>query len=133
MPSHRTDEEDKPCRACSDFKTWSKLQNKAAFKSPNKSVRLCFVIDKIYQSVEFKLFASFLLNFIINNEFVNKRSYWNNSYNYFSNNGILREKYSLRKLSFKLVIQSYCIIHYLFFFFPNLDIHKSKRLSTRQR
>ncbi|KAJ0178540.1 hypothetical protein K1T71_006363 [Dendrolimus kikuchii] len=36
MPSHRTDEEDKPCRACSDFKTWAKKQNKATFTSPNK-------------------------------------------------------------------------------------------------
>ncbi|CAH0729453.1 unnamed protein product, partial [Brenthis ino] len=29
MPSHRNEEEDKPCRACSDFKSWAKLQNKA--------------------------------------------------------------------------------------------------------
>lgn len=38
MPSHRTEEEDKPCRACSDFKSWAKQQNKATFTSPNKPV-----------------------------------------------------------------------------------------------
>ncbi|CAH0584024.1 unnamed protein product [Chrysodeixis includens] len=36
MPSHRSDDEDKPCRACSDFKTWAKGQNKVTFTSPNK-------------------------------------------------------------------------------------------------
>ncbi|CAG9560891.1 unnamed protein product [Danaus chrysippus] len=29
MPSHLNEEEDKPCRACSDFKTWAKKQNKS--------------------------------------------------------------------------------------------------------
>ncbi|KAL4713140.1 hypothetical protein ACJJTC_004526 [Scirpophaga incertulas] len=29
MPSHTIEEEDKPCRACTDFKVWSKQQTKA--------------------------------------------------------------------------------------------------------
>lgn len=36
------DDEEKPCRACSDFKTWAKQQNKATLKKPNSDgVRLC--------------------------------------------------------------------------------------------
>ncbi|KAI8426615.1 hypothetical protein MSG28_005395 [Choristoneura fumiferana] len=34
MPSHGSDEEEKPCRACSDFKSWAKKQNKSTF-TPN--------------------------------------------------------------------------------------------------
>ncbi|XP_045450682.1 FAD-linked sulfhydryl oxidase ALR [Melitaea cinxia] len=36
MPAHRDEEEDKPCRACSDFKSWAKLQNKSKVPMPNK-------------------------------------------------------------------------------------------------
>ncbi|CAH2091515.1 unnamed protein product [Euphydryas editha] len=36
MPAHRDEEEDKPCRACSDFKSWAKLQNKSKVTTPNK-------------------------------------------------------------------------------------------------
>ncbi|CAH1638916.1 unnamed protein product [Spodoptera littoralis] len=36
MPGHSASDEDKPCRACSDFKTWAKSQNKVTFTSPNK-------------------------------------------------------------------------------------------------
>ncbi|XP_047534752.1 FAD-linked sulfhydryl oxidase ALR [Vanessa atalanta] len=36
MPAHRDEEEDKPCRACSDFKTWTKLQNKSKITTPSK-------------------------------------------------------------------------------------------------
>ncbi|PZC78284.1 FAD-linked sulfhydryl oxidase ALR [Helicoverpa armigera] len=36
MPAHSEDDEDKPCRACSDFKTWAKSQNKVTFTSPTK-------------------------------------------------------------------------------------------------
>lgn len=43
MPAHRDEEEDKPCRACLDFKSWAKLQNKSKFPTPNKSVRLSLV------------------------------------------------------------------------------------------
>ncbi|XP_075978679.1 evr1_Alr domain-containing protein Alr [Anticarsia gemmatalis] len=39
MPSHHSEEEDKPCRACSDFKTWAKSQNKVTFTSPNKPAK----------------------------------------------------------------------------------------------
>lgn len=33
MPSHGLDEEDKPCRACTDFKSWAKLQTKTTTKT----------------------------------------------------------------------------------------------------
>ncbi|XP_072947576.1 FAD-linked sulfhydryl oxidase ALR [Epargyreus clarus] len=36
MPSSRGEEEEKPCRACSDFKTWAKLQNKSGITPPSK-------------------------------------------------------------------------------------------------
>ncbi|XP_059050724.1 FAD-linked sulfhydryl oxidase ALR [Achroia grisella] len=36
MPSHGIDEEEKPCRACTDFKTWAKQQNKVTSAEPNK-------------------------------------------------------------------------------------------------
>ncbi|CAH0398567.1 unnamed protein product [Chilo suppressalis] len=36
MPAHGPEEEDKPCRACSDFKTWAKAQNKTTLNPPNK-------------------------------------------------------------------------------------------------
>ncbi|KAM3957719.1 evr1_Alr domain-containing protein Alr [Aphomia sociella] len=36
MPSHGIDEEEKPCRACTDFKTWAKQQNKVSLTAPNK-------------------------------------------------------------------------------------------------
>ncbi|XP_028030497.1 FAD-linked sulfhydryl oxidase ALR [Bombyx mandarina] len=36
MPPHHEEEEDKPCRACSDFKTWAKLQNKGSKTAPTK-------------------------------------------------------------------------------------------------
>ncbi|CAK1550903.1 unnamed protein product [Leptosia nina] len=35
MPSHHTEEEDKPCRACSDFKSWSK-KTKAKIPTTSK-------------------------------------------------------------------------------------------------
>ncbi|XP_034831153.1 FAD-linked sulfhydryl oxidase ALR [Maniola hyperantus] len=37
MSSHSHEEEDKPCRACSDFKSWAKLQNKTKMTTPNKA------------------------------------------------------------------------------------------------
>lgn len=42
MPSHSQEEEDKPCRACSDFKTWAKMQNKTKMTTSTKTVRLTF-------------------------------------------------------------------------------------------
>ncbi|KAL0822840.1 hypothetical protein ABMA28_004837 [Loxostege sticticalis] len=36
MPSHHSEDEDKPCRACSDFKTWAKMQSKNSLSAPNK-------------------------------------------------------------------------------------------------
>ncbi|KOB71460.1 Sulfhydryl oxidase [Operophtera brumata] len=35
-PSHGGEEEEKPCKACSDFKSWTKTQNKNTLASPNK-------------------------------------------------------------------------------------------------
>ncbi|CAF4864539.1 FAD-linked sulfhydryl oxidase ALR [Pieris napi] len=35
MPSHQGEEEDKPCRACSDFKSWSK-KTKVKIQTPSK-------------------------------------------------------------------------------------------------
>ncbi|VVC90418.1 FAD-linked sulfhydryl oxidase ALR [Leptidea sinapis] len=47
MPSHHDEEEDKPCRACSDFKSWAKSQKKGVPKTnepappkPNKECPL---------------------------------------------------------------------------------------------
>ncbi|CAB3259530.1 unnamed protein product [Arctia plantaginis] len=39
MPSHSTDDEDKPCRACSDFKSWAKTQHKVTFSTTNKTTK----------------------------------------------------------------------------------------------
>lgn len=50
MPPHHEEEEDKPCRACSDFKTWAKLQNKGSKTAPTKPVRLsCNSYENINQ------------------------------------------------------------------------------------
>lgn len=43
MPSYRNEEEDKPCRACSDFKSWAKLQNKTKNTPLTKPVRLTLI------------------------------------------------------------------------------------------
>lgn len=45
MPSH--EEEDKPCRACSDFKTWAKQQKpkKGVAIPTTERVRLCTTVS----------------------------------------------------------------------------------------
>lgn len=38
MSLHRAEDEDKPCRACSDFKSWAKKQNKTTY-TPTKQAK----------------------------------------------------------------------------------------------